>query len=567
MRRRWKIIDTNPEAVAHLTDLLQRQHKKKVDEIIVRLLVQRGIQSPEDAHRFFYPSLDQLHDPFSMADMDKAIMRLLEAKAQQQNLMVLGDYDVDGTTAVAMVYRFLKDQGFRCTFYIPNRYTEGYGVSRKAIEYAQRNQVRLIITLDCGIKSHKLIAEAAQAGIDFIVCDHHLPDATLPPACAILDPKRRDCPYPYKELSGCGIGFKLISALAKKLGRPYEVVNEFLDLVAVSIAADIVPVTGENRVLAHFGLRKINRQPNPGLAALIQVSGLTKEITFNDLVFILGPRINAAGRMSDATHAVNLLLAEAPNLEEQAVQLNIFNEERRKHDTEITQQALSMLLEDPAENARKTTVVYDPHWHKGVVGIVASRLQDHFFRPTIVITESNGLLCGSARSVPGFDLYEALHACRDLLVEYGGHTFAAGLKLMPDKLEAFKRRFEEVVAATITEEQLIPELLISAEIHFAHLTSTFSRRLKFFAPHGPDNLRPVFITTGVSDTGYSRIVKDNHLKVVLRKDAVTVSGIGYDMAHHLSRIQDGKPFDVCFVVQENEHNGEKRVEIKIKDLS
>ncbi|MCS6917447.1 MAG: single-stranded-DNA-specific exonuclease RecJ [Chitinophagales bacterium] len=560
MRRRWNLIQTDPQQVADLTAAT------KLDDLIARLLVQRGITTEAEARRFFKPSLDQLPDPMLMADMDKAVHRLLQARNGQQPVLVYGDYDVDGTTAVAMVFSFLKSQGFHCDYYVPNRYTEGYGISQQGINYAHNNGIRLIVALDCGIKSHKMVAEAAQAGIDFIVCDHHLPDAEIPPAVAVLDPKRTDCRYPYKELSGCGIGFKLVSALARQLGRRYADVNTYLDLVAVSIAADIVPVTGENRVLAYYGLKKINENPRPGLKALSVVSGLRREITFNDLVFVIGPRINAAGRMDDARKAIRLLLEEGSQAEELAHQLDRLNDIRREHDLNITQQALNMLEQQPELQERKTTVLFDAGWHKGVIGIVASRLQDYYFRPTVILTESNGLLSGSARSVPGFDLYEAIDACRDVLVEYGGHTFAAGLKLLPENLELFVRRFEEVVADTIKEDQLIPELNISAEIHLSSINPSLWNLLKRFAPHGPQNQRPLFVTNGVTDTGWSRVVKEKDLKVNLKKDRCTVTGIGFGMADQLPRIRQGLPFSICYTVHENEWNGEKRLEIKLKDL-
>lgn len=561
MKKRWKLIDTDPEKVAALKASI-RMH-----EVIARLLVQRGIFTADDARRFFQPSLIQLHDPMLMADMEKAVRRLLQAREQQQPVLVFGDYDVDGTTAIALVYSFLKNHGFRCDYYVPNRYTEGYGISQKGIEYAFRNNIKLIVALDCGIKAHQYVEQAAAGGVDFIICDHHLPDAQLPPALAVLDPKRSDCPYPYKELSGCGIGFKLITALARKLGIPLSTVNEYLDLVAVSIAADIVPVTGENRVMAHQGLRKLNSRPQPGLKALIAASGLKKEITFNDLVFVIGPRINAAGRMDDARHAIRLLLGETENLDEQAGLLERLNDERREHDLSITRQALAMLQDNPDLQRRKTTVLFHESWHKGVVGIVASRLQDHYFRPTVVLTESNGIISGSARSVPGFDLYQAIDACRDVLLEYGGHTFAAGIKLTPDRLPAFISRFEEVVAATISDEQLVPELTISAEIPLSLISPSFCKQLRWFAPHGPQNQRPLFVTNGVKDTGWSRVVKTSHLKLVVKKDKATVSGVGFDMAEHLPRMRAGTPFSICYAVHENHYNGQMRAEIKLKDLA
>ncbi len=560
VRKRWKLLDADPEQVAFL------QQQLRIHPVLARLLVQRNILTFEEARQFFRPSLDQLHDPFLMADMKQAVARINKAKEQGERVLVFGDYDVDGTTAVALLYMFLRSVQVPCAYYVPHRYTEGYGLSKAGIDFAHRHGFSLIIALDCGIKAHEEAAYAASLGIDLIICDHHLPDEVLPIATAVLDPKRADCPYPYKELSGCGIGFKLATALTRTWKVPYQLVNTYLDLVAVSIAADIVPVTGENRVLAYHGLRKINSKPSVGLRALIERSGLRGEIHFSDLVFVLGPRINAAGRMEDARHAVELLIAQTNQASELASQLDDHNASRRAIDQQITSEALAMIAESKDLQNRNTTVLFKKDWHKGVIGIVASRLIDTWYRPTIMLTENNNLICGSARSIPGFDIYNAIYECRDLLDQFGGHTFAAGLMLRPENLKRFTDRFEEVVTAMMPPELKVPEIEIHAELDLKDITPSFYRILRQFAPFGPQNPKPVFMTRDVVNSGRSRVVGANHLKVSVRKGQGQLEGIAYGMADWLPYLEGGDPVSLCYSLEQKEWNGNKRIEMKVRSI-
>lgn len=504
-----------------------------------------------------------------MKDMDKAVSRLEEAFFRREKILVYGDYDVDGTTAVATVYGFLQQLYDNIEFYIPHRYREGYGISLQGIEYARDNDFGLVIALDCGIKSIDYIAHAAGIGIDFIICDHHLPDAILPPAVAILNPKQADCPYPYKELSGCGIGFKLISALAQKKGIPMASVYRYLDLVATSIAADIVPMTGENRVLAFHGLKQVNEAPSPGIKALLKLSNLKEKLTTSNLVFVIAPRVNAAGRMDDARKAVNLFM-ETDDDKALAIaeMLHGDNQERKGIDMSITQEAVSIIQNDAGMIARKSTVLFQPHWHKGVVGIVASRLIDkYYYRPTIILTQSNDKVAGSARSVSGFNVYEAIHQCKDLLENYGGHFYAAGMTLKPENVPAFQERFEAVVSATISPDLLVPEIVIDTEIWLSDLTPAFYNILRQFEPLGPENLRPVFIARHLTDTGFSRIVKEEHIKLSVRqRNGTPLSGIGFFMADKFDLIAGKKPFDLVFTVEENEWNGTTTLQLKAIDI-
>lgn len=563
MQKRWTVKKYQPSQEQQLQAAL------KIHPLLCRLLVQRGITKFEEARHFFRPSLDDLHDPWLMKGMDKAVSRLEEAFFRREKILVYGDYDVDGTTAVATVFGFLQQQYDNIEFYIPHRYREGYGISMQGIEYARDNDFSLIIALDCGIKSIDYIAHAASIGIDFIICDHHLPDAILPPAVAILNPKQADCPYPYKELSGCGIGFKLISALAQKQGLPMEGVYQYLDLVATSIAADIVPMTGENRVLAFHGLKQVNDAPSSGIKALLTLSNLKEKLTTSNLVFVIAPRVNAAGRMDDARKAVNLFMEKD---EEKALaiaeMLHGDNQERKGIDMSITQEAVSIIQNDAAMIARKSTVLYQPHWHKGVVGIVASRLIDkYYYRPTIILTQSNDKVAGSARSVSGFNVYEAIHQCKDLLENYGGHFYAAGMTLKPENVPAFQERFEAVVSATITPDLLIPEIVIDTEVWLSDLTPAFYNILRQFEPLGPENLRPVFIARNLTDTGFSRIVKDEHIKLSVRqRNGTPFSGIGFFMADKFDLISGKKPFDLVFTVEENEWNGTTTLQLKAIDI-
>lgn len=563
MDKRWKIRPVDEE----LTEALFRS--LKINRHLCQLLVQRGISSYAQARDYFRPSLDQLHDPFLLKDMDKALQRICTAFERKEKILVFGDYDVDGTTAVACLYRFLckiYDPAL-LDFYIPHRYREGYGVSRLGIDFAHDNQFRLIISLDCGIKSVDLIAYAATLGIDFIVCDHHLPDAELPPAVAILNPKQKDCPYPYKELCGCGVGFKLITALAGHFNIDEEHYHCYLDLVATAIAADIVPMTGENRVLTWFGLEKINSHPNAGIRALIKLGGVQNKLSINNVVFVIAPRINAAGRMDDARKAVQLFIED--DYEKALVlaeMLHNDNSERKEADSSITAEALSLIAEDKNAGNRKTTVVYQEHWHKGVVGIVASRLIETYYRPTVVLTRSGDVLAGSARSVAGFNLYEAIHACREHLLGYGGHFAAAGLSLLPENLEAFADAFEKNVAATIPEELLVPEIAVDSLLEFREISPALYNIICQMEPFGPENMRPVFMARGVTESGYSRIVKELHVRFVLKQNAVTFTGIGFNLAGKFHLLQLKEPLDIVFTIDENEWNGTTSLQLKVIDL-
>lgn len=486
---------------------------------------------------------------------------------KKEAILVFGDYDVDGTTAVASFYSFLKKIHSPLGFYIPHRYREGYGVSRAGIDFAHENGYSLIVSLDCGIKSVELITYARSLGIDFIVCDHHLPDAELPPAVAILNPKQTDCSYPYKELCGCGVGLKLMMALAEKLELSPDHVWEYLDLVATAIAADIVPITGENRILAFHGLEKANRRPNHGIKALAHLSGLQKELFINNLVFMIAPRVNAAGRMDDASKAVQLFIAE--NFEEAlhyAEMLHNDNSDRKEADLQTTQEAISLIENNPAWHNSRSTVLYQPHWHKGVVGIVASRVIEQYYRPTIILTRSGDYVAGSARSVPGFNLYEAIHACRDLLLGYGGHFAAAGMTLEMQQVDAFRQKFEKVVSATIDPQLLIPEIGIDAAIDFSDINWTLYRILIQMEPFGPENMRPVFVTRRVTDTGFSKIVKEQHLRFSLRQGEVVYNGIGFGMADKYALLQNGQPVDVVYKLDENEWNGSKTLQLRVVDV-
>ncbi len=560
MEKRWAIKETDNEKVQQLQAALQ------IPSILIQLLVQRGIYNYEDSKKFFRPLLEHLHDPFLMKDMDKAIDRIISAINNKEKILVYGDYDVDGTTSVATVFSFLKEHEVDADYYIPNRYTEGYGISFKGIDFAKENGFSLVIALDCGIKANDKIDYANERNIDFIICDHHLPGDQMPKAVAVLDPKRKDCDYPYKELSGCGIGFKLISALAKRKHIHYDKVNRYLDFVAVSIASDIVHITGENRVLAFYGLKKINSNPSEGLKALIELNAAKKALTISDVVFQIGPRINAAGRMDDAKHAVQLLISGVDKATSNAQVLNDHNFTRKDFDKTITLEAKAMLEGDPEEAKKRTTVLYKSEWHKGVIGIVASRLIETWYRPTIILTESNGMIGGSARSVAGFDVYEAINSCSDLLEQFGGHMYAAGLSLKPENLEAFKIKFEKVVASTITEQMLTPEIEINAVIDPVDVTPKFYNILNQFAPFGPMNMKPVFATYGVVDTKWSKVVGNDHLKLSVKKNEKQLNGIAFGMGEKFAKVQSGEPFDVCYTLEENEWNGKKSIEMLVRDI-
>ncbi|MGM0567290.1 MAG: single-stranded-DNA-specific exonuclease RecJ [Bacteroidota bacterium] len=578
MQRRWVLKkEGDSGVVAHLSEVLN------IDHNLSNLLAQRGIETYEQAKEFFRPELSQLHDPFLMKDMDSAINRIEMAVQRNEKILIYGDYDVDGTTAVALMYTFITSFYYNVDFYIPDRYDEGYGVSFKGVDYAASTGVTLIIALDCGIKATDKVQYANEKNIDFIIADHHRPDDQLPDAYAVLDPKRPDCNYPYKELSGCGLGFKIAQAYAQEHHIPFRELEKYLDLVVVSIAADIVPVTGENRILAFHGLKLINTNPRPGFEAILKYSNIqrrgnnpkarnnnifNKELTISDMVFLIGPRINAAGRIESANNSVELLisdnLAQAAKLAEQ---INDFNIERRSLDATATQEALSMIADQIPGKEFKSTVVYNEEWHKGVVGIVASRLIEKHYRPTIVLTKSNGLVTGSARSIKSFDIYDAIDACSDLLEHFGGHKYAAGLSIKPENLDEFKNRFEEHARQNLTDADMTPEIEIDADLQLKDINSKFFRILRQFAPFGPGNSAPVFRTKGVIDTGYVRKIKDKHLRLGVIHPKISgfpIDAIAFGKADNFDHIKAGKPFDICYHIEENEMN--RMLQLNIKDI-
>jgi len=561
MEKRWNIISADTFKVQAL------QASLKIHPILCELLVQREITDFDAAKRFFRPSLQQLHDPWLMKDMRKAVDRVNIALKSKQKILVYGDYDVDGTTSVATLYQFLKQLTDNLDYYIPHRYKEGYGISKIGIDFAKENNFNLIISVDCGIKSTELITYAKQLGIDFIICDHHLPDDIMPPAVAILNAKQKDCGYPYKELCGCGVVFKLITALAQDHNLPDESFLQYLDLVATAIAADIVPITDENRILAFYGVKKVNENPSPGLKALMELAKQSGTMRITNLVFAVAPRINAAGRMDDAKKAVQLFIEKdykkALALGEILQQDNL---DRREADTSITEEAFEQIEQDPLHHTKKSSVVFKPNWHKGVVGIVASRLIEKYYKPTIVLTQSGEVITGSARSVNGFNLYEALHACRAHLLGYGGHFAAAGMTMSVDALEGFKIAFEAAVAERITEEQLTPEIAINAALPLDDITLQFFQIISQMEPFGPDNMKPVFIAKGVYDTGYSKLAKDLHISFNITQGKANVRGIGYNMSEHMETVKSGKPFDILFQLQLNEWQGSQSVQMQVMDI-
>lgn len=563
--KRWKVRTADEGTVNRLSEAL------KINPAICRLLAIRGIQDYESARLFFRPELSHLHDPFLMKGMTRAVDRINEAIEWHERIMVYGDYDVDGTTAVSLLYSFLKDNyKGDLAYYIPHRYKEGYGLSKQGIDFAHANGYHLLITLDCGIKSVEVIAYAASLGIEVIVCDHHLPDANLPAAYAILNPKQADCPYPYKELSGCGIGFKLAQALAIRWKLPEETVFKYLDLVATSIAADIVPIDGENRILAYYGVKRINESPCLAISTLKEQGGVTKQLSVSDLVFVIGPRVNAAGRMDDARKAVEFFIETDPNkIGALAAALHSDNDDRKEVDRSTTEEALAIIQDDQVMWSRKSTVLFRPHWHKGVVGIVASRLIDHYYRPTILLTSANGKATGSARSVSGFNIYEAIHECRDLLDNYGGHFYAAGMTMAESKVDEFIARFETIVAERITPEQLVPEIEIDAEIPLANVKPAFHNLIKQLEPFGPANMRPVFMTRGLLDyQGNTTVIKEQHLRIVAQQlgpNGAIIEGIGFNLADKYDIVHSG-PFDMVYTIEENEYNGNTKLQVKVIDI-
>ena len=580
INKRWVVKDQGePQVVENLSAALG------IAPVLANLLVQRGIDTVEKADRFFNPSLAHLHDPFLMKDMDKAVARVEQAVRNGEKIMVYGDYDVDGTTAVALVYKFLRQIGHtNLLFYIPDRYTEGYGISVKGIDFAARKGVSLVITVDCGIKATEKVVYAKQKGVDFIICDHHLPAEEIPRAVAVLDPKRPDCHYPFDELSGCGVGFKLVQAYAQKNGIPFEQITHLLDLLVVSIASDIVPLSDENRVLAHYGLQKLNTSPSEGLSSIIKICGLDSHtISIDDIVFKIGPRINAAGRMrmdqndenaapSGGHAAVSLLIeGDAKMAIELGNDIDSFNQDRKNIDRKVTLEAHNYIESNPELKARKSTVIYNPKWMKGIVGIVASRLIETYYRPTVVLTMSNGLVTGSARSIQGFDLYQAVESCSDLLENFGGHMYAAGLTMKPENVEEFTRRFNEYVEQNIDPQTLVPQVDIDSPLLFSDITPEFNRQLNRFQPFGPGNSAPVFATYAVSNHGDAKLVGADleHLRMDLmqrEKPNTTIQTIAFQQPTHYEWVRAGRPIDVCYQIVENHYRGTVSTQLRIKDI-
>jgi single-stranded-DNA-specific exonuclease len=567
MEKRWVVKEKGDTAIVkRLAGALG------VSESLANLMAQRNISTAEEATAFFNPSLDYLHDPFLMKDMNIAVDRISTAVKKNERILVYGDYDVDGTTAVALMYSFLKDQYSNVEYYIPDRYKEGYGVSFQGLDFAFQNNCKVVIALDCGIKAVEKVKYARTKGLDVIICDHHYPGEEIPKALAVLDPKQPSCSYPYKDLSGCGVGFKLIHAYSRVHGIPFSKISHYLDLVAVSIASDIVPITGENRVMAYFGLKRLNESPRTGLKEIMRESEVTKALTIEDVVFKIGPRINAAGRMETGSKAVDLLVSNDTRLAtEISKEINNFNIERRSVDRIITTEAMRMIAEDHRTVNSRTTVLYNPNWKKGVIGIVASRLIETYYRPTVILTESNGFATGSARSVQGYDLYQAIEACSDLLESFGGHMFAAGLTLKKENIRPFMDRFEQYVNSTITEEQLVPRIFIDMELSFSEINDEFFKTMSQFQPFGPENMSPVFVSRNVFDTGSGRMVGSSgeHLKLDLCQESTgqkSFSAIAFSQANHFEYIRGGNPFDICYSLEMNEFRGNRNLQLNIRDI-
>lgn len=571
MSNKWNYQPPTQEQILKQKELTE---KFGLSPAVSLLLVQRGITSEEEVNKFLNPSLKDLHDPFLLPDMDKAVNRLNQAVGNKERIMIYGDYDVDGTTAVSLVYKFLEQNCWKSNldYYIPDRYDEGYGISDKGIRYAYETGVTLIIALDCGIKAIEKIAYAKSLGIDFIVCDHHMPDAQLPDAVAVLDAKREDSQYPYEHLSGCGVGFKFMQAFAISNGIEFSKLRNLLDLVAVSIASDIVPITGENRVLTAHGLKQLNHNPSKGLKGIIDVCGLSgKELTISDIVFKIGPRINASGRMMNGKEAVDLLLAkDTESAKEKSENIDQYNDDRRELDKKITEEAYAAIENNPQIINGKIIVLFSGEWHKGVIGIVASRLTEKYYKPAIVLTRSNEFVTGSARSVTGFDIYKAIEACKDLLENFGGHTFAAGLTLKEENLDVFKQRLEEFADEFMIKEQMTPTLDIDMALNFNDINQKLVNDLKRMNPFGPDNQKPVFCSFGVKDFGTSKLVgKDlEHLKLELIDETSqsTIQGIAFGMHRFNDYIKDMLPFDICYTIEENTYNHNTTIQLMIKDI-
>ena len=567
MEKRWVIKEKGDSAVVK-----QLAGTLGISEALANLMVQRNITTPDEAVAFFEPNLGYLHDPFMMKDMNIAVERISTAVKKNEKILVYGDYDVDGTTAVALMYSFLKEQYSNVEYYIPDRYKEGYGVSFQGIDFAFQNNCKILITLDCGIKAVEKVKYARSKGIDVIICDHHYPGDEIPKALAVLDPKQPGCNYPYKELSGCGVGFKLVHAYSRVHGIPFSKIANYLDLVAVSIASDIVPLTGENRILAYFGLKQLNESPRTGLREIIREADVCRALTVEDVVFKIGPRINAAGRMETGSKAVELLISNDTKLATGiSKEINNFNIERRNVDRSITTEAMRMISDDQRTVNAKTTVLFNPSWKKGVIGIVASRLIETYYRPTVILTESNGFATGSARSVQGYDLYQAIEACSDLLESFGGHMFAAGLTLKKENIKPFMERFEQFVNSTITEEQLVPRVFVDSELTFTEINEEFFSFLNKFQPFGPENMSPVFVSRNIYDSGSGRMVGSSgeHLKLDLCHESTgqkTFPAIAFSQAEHFEHIKAGKPIDVCYSIEMNEFRGNRNLQLNIRDI-
>ena len=580
IQKRWVV---KPQGDRQAVKTLSSQ--LNMSTVLTNLLVQRGIDTVEKAKKFFAPSLHDLHDPFLMKDMDRAVERIEEAVKRGEKVMIYGDYDVDGTTAVALVYKFLSQIGHNnLLFYIPDRYVDGYGISIRSIDHAVRKGVKLVIALDCGIKAVEKVAYAKQRGVDFIICDHHLPAEEIPQAVAVLDPKRTDCTYPFDELSGCGVGFKLVEAYARRNNIPFKDIEHLLDLLVVSIASDIVPLVDENRILAYYGLRKLNSEPSKGLLSIIKICGLGgHNITIDDIVFKIGPRINAAGRMRmdeddenaapSGGHAAVSLLIEGNETEAQKFGevIDSYNQDRKSIDRNVTQEAHDYVEANPELKARKSTVIYNPKWMKGIVGIVASRLIESYYRPTVVLTKSNGLVTGSARSVAGFDLYQAVESCSDLLENFGGHMYAAGLTMKEENVEAFTKRFNDYVEQNIDPQILVPQVDIDSELLFSEITDDFHQQLNAFQPFGPGNTAPVFMTRGASNRGDAKLVgaECDHLRMDLmqrQKPHTTIPAIAFQQPTHYEWVRAGKPISVCYQIVENHYRGTVSKQLRVKDI-
>ncbi len=561
MDKRWIAKDYDKKVAAAL------HRELAIEPIFGQLLAQRGVSSAQEAYRFFRPSLEDLHDPFLMQDMEAAVARLHRAIVNKERILLYGDYDVDGTTSVAMMYSFLHPLHDKLDFYLPDRHKEGYGLSFESLDYAKERNVGLLITMDCGIKAREQARRARQLGIDLIICDHHLPESRLPAASAVLDPKRPDCSYPFDGLSGCGVAYKLAQAYAQRHGIPRSRVESLLDLLVISIASDIVPMIGENRILAHFGLMQLNQTTRPGLLALAGHSRRSFPFSIGDIIFGLAPLINAAGRLDDARQAVNLMIA--PNAEEAgafADQLDYRNQLRREFDQSLEKEAMSLIKGQPDFEDRSSIVLYQPYWHPGVVGIAASRLSSSFFKPTVILTRSDDIVVGSARSVKGFNLHEAVKACDDLLISYGGHPLAVGLSMRVEDVPVFQTRFEKQVRTTIKNDQLVPELEYDAELSFQQISPKMWQTLRQFAPFGPGNNNPVFLAKGVRDSGYTRVLRNNHLRLGMHQQGVTFNGIAFGLGDAYKEVSSRKPFDVCYSMREDNWNGGTSLQLVVKDL-